>query len=576
MSKIYNNAFYDLQSKESYESALVVLALLRQKLGEKIKLDSIIDFGCGVGSWLAAAKEVGFKKVCGTDGDYVPKNRLMISEEEFLDNNLSETQSIKLPEDKFDLAITLEVAEHLPESSANGFVEKIVQTSDLIMFSAAMPYQGGHGHVNENWLSYWCAKFSNVGYTCIDLIRPEIWSDRRVCWWYRQNTLVFIKNEKLITLPQGISLNNPVDIVHPEQYLLSVHREKTDRFFSLSQDISHFQRSSTYKGNTPLSYGREYSYTERPKKEIETLTDLRKIANKTTNSVLTDALAPVLEKEFDFDLFAEKAISADGKPDFLCVGAQKSGTTWLYEFMRQQDSIWLPPIKELNFFNQLVFEKDSAYSGSWRRGNALRRLHQATKNQNVPQNWLNFLFHLCAEKVDINWYRDIFKRCPDNKLAGEFTPEYLMLPKLGIKALKEVNPDMKIIMILRRPSERIESHLRMIKQHCPEISNSLLNEIVHSESVLQRSDYETILHNWFGLFNRNKLFIGSYDELRDTPRVFLKKIAKFLQVDLNYNIKIIDKTIHSSNVDLDEFNPDKNLIEKFSIFDEFWEKLDFD
>ena len=135
---------------------------------------------------------------------------------------------------------------------------------------------------------------------------------------------------------------------------------------------------------------------------------------------------------------------------------------------------------------------------------------------------------------------------------------------------------MKIIMILRRPSERIESHLRMIKQHCPEISNSLLNEIVHSESVLQRSDYETILHNWFGLFNRNKLFIGSYDELRDTPRVFLKKIAKFLQVDLNYNIKIIDKTIHSSNVDLDEFNPDKNLIEKFSIFDEFWEKLDFD
>lgn len=66
---IYNNAFYDLQSKESYESALVVLALLRRKLSAKIKLDSIIDFGCGVGSWLAAAKEVGFKHVCGTDGD---------------------------------------------------------------------------------------------------------------------------------------------------------------------------------------------------------------------------------------------------------------------------------------------------------------------------------------------------------------------------------------------------------------------------------------------------------------------------------------------------------------------------
>ena len=80
---IYNEDFYDLQSKESYESALVVLALLRQKLGGKIKLDSIIDFGCGVGSWLAAAKEVGFNDICGTDGDYVPEDRLLISRDEF-------------------------------------------------------------------------------------------------------------------------------------------------------------------------------------------------------------------------------------------------------------------------------------------------------------------------------------------------------------------------------------------------------------------------------------------------------------------------------------------------------------
>ena len=107
---IYNDAFYDLQCKESYESALVVLALLRQKLGVKIQQNSIIDFGCGVGSWLAAAKEVGFKHVCGTDGEYVPRDRLMIKQEMtylfhqeliFLEKNLtllchSRSQSIYL------------------------------------------------------------------------------------------------------------------------------------------------------------------------------------------------------------------------------------------------------------------------------------------------------------------------------------------------------------------------------------------------------------------------------------------------------------------------------------------------
>ncbi len=573
---IYNHAFYDLQSKESYESALVVLALLRQKLGEKIKLDSIIDFGCGVGSWLAAAKEVGFKKVCGTDGNYVPKNRLMISEAEFLDNNLSETQSIKLPEDKFDLAITLEVAEHLPESSANGFVEKIVQTSDLVMFSAAMPYQGGHGHVNENWLSYWCSKFSNVGYTCIDLIRPEIWSDRRVCWWYRQNIIVFIRNEKLHMLPAGTSLNHPVDLVHPEQYLVSVHREKTNRFYSLSQDRDYFTSSSNNNFRKTLSYGMEYSYSEEEKEKIETVSELRKYARNNNITVLIDALASIQEKNINIEAFLDDAKFAHHKPNFLCVGAQKSGTTWLYEVLRQQKGIWLPPIKELNFFNQLVFERESAYSGWWRRGNALWRLNQATKNEKVGYDWLKFLLHLCKEDTDIGWYSDIFKRCPNDKLSGEFTPEYLMLPKQVIQTLKAIYPNIKIIMILRRPSCRVESHLKMIKQHCPEISDSLLNEVALSESVLLRSDYEKILNNWFSSFNRDQLFIGRYDELKERPEKFVKKIGDFLRLDLDMNPEIINKRIHVSSAKVDKHILSDKLNDKLSRYNDYWEKIVFD
>lgn len=572
---IYNDAFYDLQSKESYESALVVLALLRKKLGAKIKLDSIIDFGCGVGSWLAAAKEVGFKHVCGTDGDYVPKSRLMINEEDFLNNNLSDTESIKLPEDKFDLAITLEVAEHLPESSSTDFVEKIVQTSNLVLFSAAIPYQGGHGHVNENWLSYWSLKFRQAGYTCIDLIRPEVWTDNRVCWWYRQNIVLFVKNNTIQNLPVGTSLNTPLDIVHPEQFLVSLHRERTNRFYSLQEDTSHFQNSSNFKLNRPLSYGSEYSYQEDKEVKIENLAELQRIAEEQNNPVLKDAIAPVVTREFDIDSFAEKALGVKSRPDFLCVGAQKSATTWLYEVLRQQDTVWLPPIKELNFFNQLVFDESSAYSGVWRRRGALKKLHQASRNEEVNHNWLRFLFHLCEPETDVNWYSEIFNRCPPHMLSGEITPEYMMLPHTGIKAVRALNPDLKIIMILREPIARINSHLKMIKVNCPNISADLLDELARMESIVNRSDYETLINNWLKVFDREQLFIGNYSELKKSPEAFLNKLSGFLDVDLNPNNGVLKKIIHGSQHDDTFYVKSLYDVNSLNYYLEYWKEIRF-
>lgn len=256
---IYNNEFYDLQSKESYESALVVLALLKKKLGERIPLDSVVDFGCGVGSWLSAAKEVGFNKVCGTDGEYVPKDRLMIDEEEFFSNDLSRPHLLKLPESRYNLAMSLEVAEHLPETSAANFVALLCSVSDIVLFSAAIPYQGGHGHVNENWMEYWAAHFQDHDFYPVDLLRADIWNDERVCWWYKQNCMVFVSKKLLRLLPTNTQINPPLSIIHPEQLLVCEHRANKHETSSLGGDRWYYRQLMSRAKVLPKAYGKEHS-----------------------------------------------------------------------------------------------------------------------------------------------------------------------------------------------------------------------------------------------------------------------------------------------------------------------------
>ena len=124
--------------------------------------------------------------------------------------------------DAFDLAISMEVAEHLPERCAEPFVESLTRLADVVLFSAAVPFQGGIGHVNEQWGSYWVALFRNRGYTAVDIIRKRIWNDDQIPYWYRQNTLLFVKDGKLDELDFS---SHPTDHIPAELYSLSFKRQ---------------------------------------------------------------------------------------------------------------------------------------------------------------------------------------------------------------------------------------------------------------------------------------------------------------------------------------------------------------
>ncbi|WP_338224294.1 hypothetical protein [Algoriphagus confluentis] len=179
----------------------------------------MVDFGCGVGTWLNIGNRLGVSDYLGIEGEWLNKRHLVIKEDSFIHRDL--TTKIQLPK-KYELAISLEVAEHIDEKFASLFVENLTQASDVILFSAAIPGQRGSGHVNEQWPDYWIAKFEEHDYSPFDIIRPAVWKNSQVKTWYKQNTLVFVKKNKLPELPSFMEVPNTGkstwSIVHPETF----------------------------------------------------------------------------------------------------------------------------------------------------------------------------------------------------------------------------------------------------------------------------------------------------------------------------------------------------------------------
>ncbi|MCC7402328.1 MAG: methyltransferase domain-containing protein [Chitinophagaceae bacterium] len=191
----YTNEFYSGQEEGSYTSAQEIL----KYVNEVFHPNSVVDIGCGVGYWLKVWKEeFGITDIFGVEGPYVSKSLLKIPEEFVLFKDLKQPFELNR---KFDLAMSLEVAEHLPETSADDFVRSITHLSDVILFSAAIVGQEGTYHINEQLPEYWARKFENLGYTTVDYLRPKIWVNEKIEWWYRQNVLIYINKEKLKNYP---------------------------------------------------------------------------------------------------------------------------------------------------------------------------------------------------------------------------------------------------------------------------------------------------------------------------------------------------------------------------------------
>ena len=182
--------YYKERNKRTEYAAQEVMRIL----SEYINPNSVVDIGGGVGTWVKCAmKQFGINE---NDALLIENPSvgefLEIPNSSFLSQDLENEIRI---EKKFDMAISLEVAEHLSANRAESFIQNITELSNVVLFSAALPFQGGKGHINERPLSFWCELFRRNSYMAYDVIRPIIQNDKDIDYWYRQNLVLFVKNE---------------------------------------------------------------------------------------------------------------------------------------------------------------------------------------------------------------------------------------------------------------------------------------------------------------------------------------------------------------------------------------------
>jgi SAM-dependent methyltransferase len=212
----YTPVFYEGQSGGSRLSAGETIPLLLQWL----RVSSVVDVGCGIGAWLAVFREQGVADVLGLDGEYVDRRHLLIPASQFRSVDLTSPPPLGRT---FDLAMSIEVAEHLPPTAADDFIRYLTTLAPIVLFSAAVPGQRGTNHLNEQWPEYWAARFVERGFVTIDCLRPLLWHRESVQWWHAQNMLLFVEQRCLGAHPVLQEMATRSDFrclarVHPRAY----------------------------------------------------------------------------------------------------------------------------------------------------------------------------------------------------------------------------------------------------------------------------------------------------------------------------------------------------------------------
>lgn len=201
-TQIYDDSFYKkFTTTQKIKNSNVIFPLIEKYL----EIKSVVDIGCGVGAWSKYFFDNGVY-LKGYDFDWVPDEYMAIPKKDyFVPCDLNKRLDIK---EQFDLVINLEVAEHLKPERAETFVEDLTKLGDVILFSAAIPYQGGDGHLNEQFPEYWGRLFNKFNYVPIDLIRPQIWRNNEIeQTWVKQNIILFVKYELASIFPEKYKAN---------------------------------------------------------------------------------------------------------------------------------------------------------------------------------------------------------------------------------------------------------------------------------------------------------------------------------------------------------------------------------
>lgn len=220
----YDQNWHVQHSASSTRAAKEILEIVLSLFDPK----SYLELGAGFCHWARYIQDRGVSDILAVDGPWTDRSKIAIAADQFMVANFEAPFTL---DRRFDLALSVEVAEHVMPEWATSFVDNLTNHADLILFGAAIPLQGGYRHVNERWPSYWTDLFAARGYAVYDLIRPRVWTDRSIPYFYRQNTLLYVKRERsdLVGIAEKevlrLATAHPLDIVHPEKFIASASYE---------------------------------------------------------------------------------------------------------------------------------------------------------------------------------------------------------------------------------------------------------------------------------------------------------------------------------------------------------------
>ncbi len=220
------------------------------------------------------------------------------------------------------------------------------------------------------------------------------------------------------------------------------------------------------------------------------------------------------------------------KPDLLCIGAQKAGTTWLHEILSQRDDVWVPPFKEVHFFDHKFIPEFRRWTRQHIRSSVeLARKRRVQFHGKVDPEFSRYLDGI-LEKPWFNgtWYQHVFSRAPEGAVALDVTPEYCAIPSEGIDYILKFLGHVKIIYIVRRPVDRAISQIKMnARRHKVNPKNEReWVELISDPNVFHRGDYRKYIPRWRQKFIPGDILFLPFGQIKDNPRRLLSQIETFM------------------------------------------------